>query len=526
MSVYKNHQNHIENNQKRMFSLNTNKSHLLRQPPLEIIFCIFAFCIVGYLLFYGYLYKLAFIVLLGGCVFIALRFPLLTVFLLIIFAVLPTTFQMIPDYSEEWMRVGFGIRIQDVVMVSMVGAVFFKVIFRGKKLSERNNLSLSVYIILFGLWISFEIVRNISLYGLSAPGEFRYRYLILSAPLYITLFFSSTEKRQKLLKLLIVSSLFFPIMCVPIIGQLKGWSIGPDARFFPASISLGLLYGLLALSLGKKYRIIKINEILYWLIFVISGLMILIDSHRSVWIATFAVGAALFWIKEINYIKRMNRTLLTILSIIIILTLTNQILISKTETNLIDYITGRTSDLVKLDESYNNTASWRLLQWKEQMTKFYYSPIIGEGFGSYWGFSGDPGDLGIQPHNLYVQKLVKLGGVGMLLYLIIIVKIFVNLKRRLANNKLKSDPNACIIAIGFVILVASHIFYIAYSFEYYSLLFIGLGVACSSRRKEIFYECFITTQIFLSLYLSIIENTSPEIVSSRCESRHFRILQL
>ena len=86
-------------------------------------------------------------------------------------------------------------------------------------------------------------------------------------------------------------------MCVPIIGQLKGWSIGPEARFFPASISLGLLYGLLALSLGKKYRIIKINEILYWLIFVISGLMIIIDSHRSVWIATVAVGAALFWIK-------------------------------------------------------------------------------------------------------------------------------------------------------------------------------------------------------------------------------------
>ena len=427
---------------------------------------------------------MTFIVLLSGCVYISFRFPLLTVFLLITFAVLPTIFQMVPNYSEEWTRVGFGIRIQDVVMVSMVGAVFLKVIFRGKNLSERNNLSLSVYIILFGLWISFEIVRNISLYGLSAPGEFRYRYLILSAPLYIAIFFSSAEQRRKLLKLLIASSLFVPIMSVPIIGQIKGWSIGPEARFFSASISIGLLYGLLAIVLGEKYRIIKINEILYWFIFVISGLMIIIDSHRSVWIATVTVVVVLFWIKEINYSKRMNRTLLAILSIIIILTLTNQILLSKTETNLIGYLSGRTSDLLKLDESYNNTASWRVAQWKEQMTKFIASPIIGEGFGSYWGLSGIRGDLGVSPHNLYVQTLVKIGAVGMLLYLIIIMKIFFNLNRRIANKKFNNDPQFSILVIGFVILVASHVFYMAYSFEYYSLLYIGLGVACLQDEKR------------------------------------------
>ena len=463
--------------------MKTSKSLLLRLSSLENIFCIFLFFTVAYLLFHGYLYKLAFITLLTGCVYVAYRFPFFTVFLLIILAVLPTTFQMIPDYSEDWMKVGFGIRMQDVVMVSMLGAVILKVIFRAKELSERNNLNLSVYIIFFGLWISFEIVRNISLYGLSAPGEFRYRYLILSAPLYITLFFSSTEKRQKLLKLLIVSSLVFPIMCAPIIGQLKGWSIGPEARFFPASISLGLLYGLLSIVLGKRYKIIKINEILYWFIFVISGLMIIIDSHRSVWIATVAVGAALFWIKENNYSKKMNNTFLTVLSIIIILTLTNQILMLKTKTNLFDYITGRASDLVKLDESQNNNVSWRVVQWKAQMAKFSASPIIGEGFGGYWGFSGIPGDLGVFPHNLYVQTLVKLGSVGLVFYFIIMAKIFVNIKRTLLKFKVKNDPDIPILVLGFVIIVASHVFYIAYSFEYYSLLFIGLGIACLRDKR-------------------------------------------
>lgn len=466
-----------------MFFLKTNKSHLLRQPPLEILFCIFVFITTGYLLFQGYLYKLTFIALLSGCVYVAFRFPLFTVFLLIILAVLPSIFQMVPEYSEEWMSIGFGIRIQDVVIISMLGAVVLKVVFRVKELYTRNNLSLSVYTILFGLWICFEIVRNINVYGLSAPGEFRYCYLILSATLYIALHFSSVARRKKLLKLLIASSLFFPIMSIPIIGQLKGWSIGPEARFYPASISLGLLYGLLALTLGKKYKALKISGALYWFIFVITGLMILIDSHRSVWLATLAAGAALFWIKEINYSKRMNGTLLTILSIMIILTLTNQILILKMKTNLIDYITGRTSDLVKLDESHNNTAAWRVAQWKAQMTNFYASPIIGEGFGGYWGLSGVQGDLGVSPHNLYIQTLVKLGSVGMVLYLIIVIKVFFKLKRAITKYKFMDDSEIAMLILGIVVLISGHVFYIAYSFEYYSLLFIGLGIASLQDKK-------------------------------------------
>ncbi len=470
-----------------MFFLKTNKSQLLRQPPLEILFCIFVFFTTGYLLFHGYLYKLTFIILLTGCVCVAFRFPLVTVLLLIILAVIPAIFQAAPEYSEEWMFIGFRIRIQDVVMVSMLGAVFLKVIFRVKVLFSRNNLSLSVYVIFFGLWVFFEIIRNINVYGLSAPGEFRYRYLILSAPLYVAFFFSSTEQRKKLLKLLIASSLFLPLMCVPIIGELKNWSIGPDSRFFSSSISLGLLYGLLALGLAKKYRIIKINQILYWFVVVAAGLMIIIDSHRSVWLATFATGGTLFCIKEIYYNKRMNHTLLTIFSIVIILTLTNQILILKAKTNIVDYITGRASDLVKLDESYNNTASWRVAQWKGQMSNFYASPIIGEGFGSYWGLSGVRGDLGVSPHNLYIQTLVKLGIIGMLLYVIIIFKMFIRFKRIITKYNFKNDSEMPILILGMVVLIAAHVFYIAYSFEYYSLLFIGLGVACLQDKKFSIY---------------------------------------
>jgi len=419
----------------------------------------------------------------ASCVYVAFRFPLVTVFLLIILTVLPTIFQMVPEYSDEWMSIGYGIRIQDVVLVSMLGAVILKVIFGVKELSAQNNIKLTLHVILFGLWICFEIIRNISVYGLSAPGEFRYSYLILSVPLYVSFMFPIVQRRKKLLKLLIVSSLFLPIIFIPIIGELKGWRIGPENRFFPASISLGLIYGLLALGLGKKYKIIKISKILYWFIIVFVGVMIIVDSHRSVWLVTVIVGVIIYRIKEINYSKKKNHVLIITFIGLITFMLAQQVLMTDMKTDLIHFIIGRSSDLIKIDESYNNTASWRMVQWKTQMIKYYDSPIIGEGFGGYWGYSGIQGDLGVSPHNMYVQTLVKLGTVGLVIYMIITAKIFVNIKRILTNNEIKNDPDISILIIGFVILVASHVFYIAYSFEYYSLLFIGLAIASLRDKK-------------------------------------------
>jgi len=470
--------NVFKNSKTNIFSQN-HRVFFLKYLPLETIFSILVCLTVVYFLFHGYLYKIAFIFLFACCVYATSRFPLFTVFLLIILAVFPTVFQMIPEYSEEWMFIGFKIRIQDLLIVSMLGAVLLKVLFRVKELSARNNIGLFVSIILFGLWITFEIVRNINLYGLSAPGEFRYRYLILCIPLYVALFFSSAKRRKKLLKLLIVSSLIFPIMCIPVIGQLKGWRIGPDSRFFPSSISLGLLYGFLALSYGKKYNLVKIDRILFWFVFVSSGVIIIIDSHRSVWLAAVAAAATIYWFKEINRRNMMKNVSLLVISAIIIFFIAQQLIMISMKTNLVDFVVERTRHLIQIGEGYENTAAWRVAQWKMQMQKFYANPIAGQGFGGYWGLSGK---LGVSPHSLYVQTLVKLGIVGMLFYLIIIVKIFAKFKRSIASYKMQADPEIAILIPGMVILIASQVFYAVYAFEYYSLLYIGLGVAASTEK--------------------------------------------
>jgi O-antigen ligase len=203
-----------------------------------------------------------------------------------------------------------------------------------------------------------------------------------------------------------------------------------------------------------------------------------------VWLASVAAGVTLFWTKEMNYKKMLNQALVIIVSGLIIFFLAQQVIMISLKTNLVDFVVERASEIIKIDESYKNNVSWRMVQWKTQMKKFYASPIVGEGFGGYWGASGLRGDLGVQPHNLYVQTLVKLGIVGMLFYTIIIVKIFLEFISLLKNYKVKGDKDIPVLILGLVTLITSHVFYVAYSFEYYGLLFIGLGVSALKNYKN------------------------------------------
>ncbi|MBW2569509.1 MAG: O-antigen ligase family protein [Deltaproteobacteria bacterium] len=377
--------------------------------------------------------------------------------------------------------------IQDVIMISMLGAVFLKLFFPAREKPLQNKLGLSLFVVLFGLWILFEIARNVGMYGLSAPGEFRFRYLILSVPLYVCFFFAQEEDRKKLFKILIAATLFFPIMCVPIIAHLKGWSVGAVSRFFPSSISLGLLYGVIALSVGQKYDLVRINGAIYWFMIASVGLLILLDTHRSVWLAATVTAITLSIMKEIPYRKIMTWLLLIIISGVIVYTVASKFIMPSTGTTPVNFVLKRSSDIVKFSEGHKNTAAWRVAQWKMQMQKFYAAPIAGQGFGGYWGLSGKLGDLGVSPHSLYVQTLVKLGIVGMFLYLIIVLKIFDKLRRIIARYKVEGDPEMAILITGLVVLIASHVFYTIYAFEYYSLLFIGLSVASLRDEKFTIY---------------------------------------
>ena len=416
---------------------------------------------------HGYLYLMVVTMGLGTAVLVAMFFPMTTVVAFIIAGVLPDVFQMTNYLPWDFAALGWGINAPDVVLFSMCGAIILETPIARRKVAKQNSLGLSIYIVFFILWLSLEILRNVTAYGRSAPGEFRYRYFILVLPLYISLFFPSVEERKKLFKALIFISIFFTLACIPIIGSLKGWSVGPESRFLPSSISLGLAYGLTAIFLGKKYRLLKLSSIYLWIISIPVGILILIDSHRSAWLALLVLLLSLFFLKEIRLGKVLSWSIPSVLAGLVI-----WIVIGLSGLNVIEYITTRGSALINPSE--DPSGAWRVAQWETQISKFYSSPVLGEGFGGYWGLEGD---IGVSPHNLYVQTLVKIGIVGLFLYLMVVFKVFSAMRNWIKAQRTGSNPEIAIVLTALVVLIAAHAFYMVYSFEYYTWLFVGLGIA-------------------------------------------------
>ncbi len=412
----------------------------------------------------------------GIGVFAAVYLPLVTVAALFVAGIFPDILMMTPIYSEDYGALGKGLFAVDVVLLLMGIAVAInlfgeKIKLKNKSKSSQKKLGIWKYIVIFSLLIVFEIMRNAEKYGLSAPGEFRYRYMILILPIYMSLFFSSPPQRKKCFRLLIILSLFFTLIFVPVIGELNGWSVGEENRFLGATISLGLIYGLTALFLARKCRVFSFSYIFLWLTAIPVFFMVLIDGHRSVWMASTVIFLSLILLKEIRLSKMWAWGTAGLLALFIVWHL-----VGTTGLNVSEYIWRR--GIAFLDPQADPTAGWRLELWRAQIDKFIDSPILGEGFGGYWRvYSAKLGGVvDVSPHNLYVQTLIKLGIVGMFLYGIIVIKVFIKLKSWVLDES-KNNPESAIVITALVILIAAHAFYYVYAFEYYTWLFVGLGMA-------------------------------------------------
>ena len=412
----------------------------------------------------------------GISVCAAIYLPLATVITLFVTGILPDIFMMTPIYSEDYGALGKGLFAVDIVMILMGIAVAINILRKKIDYKNRfelyeNKLGIRWYVIVFFLLILFEIIRNLGNYGLSAPGEFRYRYLILVVPLYVSVFFPSKKERIKLLKLLIFLSVFVTLGCIPFIGILKGWHFGEGDRFVPASVSLGMVYGLISLLIGKKYRLLSLNILFAWIMTTAVLIMVLIDSHRSVWLTTGVILLALVWLREIELLKFWAWGIAIIITLSVV-----WLVISQTEISILEYIMTRRISFINPEK--DPTSAWRLALWSAQLEKVFASPILGEGFGGYWEVYVPEfgGKINISPHNLYIQTLVKMGVLGLVIYLAIVFQSVVKLMSWIRYNK-KATRESAIVITALVILIGAHAFYFVYAFEYYTWLFVGLGIA-------------------------------------------------
>lgn len=263
------------------------------------------------------------------------------------------------------------------------------------------------------------------------------------------------------------------------IGQQLNWAFGSVYRFLPPDVSLGMVYGLIALILAKKYNYLATWSWLVCLLFIAVGFTLLNDSPRSTWLAMIVAFIVLAVAGEMNLQSILRFSLVGVVTVTVVLGLTSLVGINPAET-----ILSRSVAIYAPTEDAN--ASWRMELWTAyiQRSMDTSSLTMGEGFGGHWSIEVSFGnEITVFPHNLFVMTLVKLGAVGVGTYLAIILVMANLFWKFLKRQDSRQHPEYSLVLIAFVALLASQAFYIAFGLDYYTWLFVGLGIAVLRDQK-------------------------------------------
>ena len=422
------------------------------------------------------------VLLLGGglLVGVACRFPETILGLYFLVAILPEILAAAFDNTTAWRIILPGINGQDLILGAMAAAV---VINRLSRLVNPQGppstptIWIPALMILFGAWCSWQIFRNLNIYGLSAAGEFKSHYLTLTLPLYLALFLDTAQRRRRMLQFLLFSSLVAPMICLLPIGFLKGWGVGHQSRFFVATTSMGLVLGILTAILADRYRLLRLPALPILTLCLTALVTIILDSHRSVWFPGLIMTGISIRLTDPAPRPTPPKALTHGAIFLVALGLTWFLLAGGLGKSLPQFISQRAQEAVQVGNEHRTTWTWRIDKWKNQLERSADTPLTGIGFGGYWGLTEQPGDVGISPHNLYVQLWVKLGALGLICYLLINGLILTAMARAYLRLKTAADAQALYPALGIMALVGSHIYYFAYGLEDNGLMVLGLALA-------------------------------------------------
>ncbi len=85
---------------------------------------------------------------------------------------------------------------------------------------------------------------------------------------------------------------------------------------------------------------------------------------------------------------------------------------------------------------------------------------------------------------MYVQTLVKLGAVGLGLYLAVALGVFTTLKRALGRFDQLCGADRVLVVMAVAVVPASLAFQSVYAVEMGSMIWLGLGLAALAGRPE------------------------------------------
>lgn len=398
--------------------------------------------------------------------FIAYRWPVLAAMAVLLISGGHRIFAVTPGWNAWGTTIGGGVRLEDVFMVGMLVAALIRV---ATPPGRRRLGKLLAPTLLLGAWLAFETLRNVGSAGLSAPGELRLFYLLLSVAFCLVVSLDREARVRSAIKGFVLITVALPLVLLPVVLALKGWSFGPSARVFPSDVSLGLLLGLAVLWQGRD--LVRWPRWAVYSATALGAVEILLDAHRSVWLSAVVVlGLLLLRQTFAAKVRWVFLGLLLAVALIVVAQGLGQ--------NAVGIVADRGGAVL----AQQDTTGLRVSLWKAATPLFENSPVIGRGLGKYWdlylpelGYSVQAG-----PHSLYVGVLVDLGAVGLLLCVWLWVRGWRACTSVRRSARPTAEPGARRLryaSLGLAALGAIAAYGVAYGLEFYSVTLAGICLA-------------------------------------------------
>lgn len=407
--------------------------------------------LLGVTVFLGHLEVLA----AGGAAlvawFIAKRFPGTTTVLLVALTALPQYF------GATTLGKFALVRPEDVLMVGMtlcVASLYFT-------RSGRQRLGvLRAPLMVFGLWAIVNTLRNIGLYGLAAPGELRYMYLALVVPAYAAVSLRDELVLRRVVAWSVGIAVAPMILLAPIVNRTL-------FRFSSASLALGLLLGMCYLWASRDQ--LGLSRLPYIVTMMLGVLLTISNAHRSVWAAGLGLlgGLLLFGVVSPRSVLKWLVPAVLALGLF-----ASVVWLAIPEFSAL--LVGRAEAAIALED----TAGGRVAHWNASLPRARAVFVTGEGFGGGWAVYIPELERTVQfqPHNYYLQTVIKLGAVGLGLYIWLAVSYLRVLL--LGRSRLRGSERGLVDA-SLATVVALHVYMMFYSMDIWPLVFLGLGLAAA-----------------------------------------------
>jgi O-antigen ligase len=318
-------------------------------------------------------------------------------------------------------------------------------------LALKENLFLSLFLVV----VVASVIIYTPLYGKSAIGEARKYYFDFLFPL---LTFLSIKTSRDLRSLVLV--IFFVAICISIVGFMRFFINPSDTRFVNAHGALILLFAVFSILIFRINGVVIVNRAIDIVMLGMFFSIVLITHHRSVFIGGIS-GIFLLICLQRSKIQFVVRSLIVSIAL---LTLIMAILsnIPKFEMLLTKAIEGI------LAPHSDRTGSWRIDAWNQQLSGLSAKELLfGKGVGGYYSWIVERRKLTFEPHNAYVQIVLKMGLLGLVIYGLLAFNFF----RRIfaVRKKLPPGPMRAYAEMSILNFGAAHAYMMGYGFSLFML---------------------------------------------------------